>query len=259
MDYDFATPGTGPIKLNGPSNPSVELEKYRSFNTSLRSKNDLNLNPTPEGNLKISSGNLPQTRSGIYAIETDRGDLYPTIETQINMKGQQTFKNRLQDPVKPTTKETLLHTTEGNMGPVIKKQTDYSQFVPTYAKVGETYVKTSGYSNYSLKTATEYSYFPGASTTGNNNSALQNPNVVVNNLWKRPDNNVDGPGTFKGVIPDSTRSQVYKKLVKPTTSGLKLSYNILKICYFSDLFPNKSIFLTSIWEIILPLYKDLKH
>ena len=46
MNYDFATPGTGPIKLNGPSNPSVELEKYRSFNTSLRSKDDLNLNPT---------------------------------------------------------------------------------------------------------------------------------------------------------------------------------------------------------------------
>jgi len=227
MNYDFATPGVGPMKMVGPPVGSTELEKYLTFNTSLRSKSDINLNPQPEGNVKIASGSsMPENRHGVYAIQTDRGNLYPTIETQTNMKGPELFKNRLQDPVKPTTKDSLLHTYEGNINSVIKNQTEYSQFLPTYAKIGDKVVRASGASDYALRSATEHSYTPGPATTGINNNVMQDPDVVVNHLWKRPDNNVDGPGTFKGATPDSTRFQIYNRINEPTTSGLRLTYNL---------------------------------
>jgi hypothetical protein len=226
MSYDFATPGVGPMKTIGPPLGSVELEKYLNYNTSLRSKSDINLNPQPEGNVKMAVGGMPEDRAGVYAIQTDRGNLYPTIETQANVKGPEYFKNRLQDEVRPTTKDTLLHTYEGNMNSVVKNQTEYSQFLPTYVQVGDQVVRASGASNYGLRSATEYSYTPGAATTGLNNNVVQDPDVVINNLWKRPDNNVDGAGTFKGALPDSSRFQVYDRIKEPTTNGLRLNYNL---------------------------------
>jgi len=227
MNYDFAMPGTGPIKMVGPSNNSLELEKYLNFNTSMRSRNDNNLNSQPEGHVKMAISSGPENREGVYAIQTDRGDLYPTIETQVNIKGQQLFKNRLQDYVKPTTKETLLHTYEGNLDSFIKNPTSYSNILPTYITLEDgTSIRASGASDYSLRSATEHSYIPGPATTGMNNNVVQNPDVVYNNVWKRPDNNVDGPGTFKGVTPDSTRSQIYNRINDPTTNGMRLTYNL---------------------------------
>ena len=213
------------MKMVGPPVNSIELEKYRTYNTSLRSKSDLNLNPQPEGHVKLTS-NLPENRSGIYAIQTDRGNLYPTVGTQINMKGEQTFQNRLQDTVKPTTKETLLHTYEGYVNTAVKNQTEYSQFIPTYVKVDNNVVRASGASNYSLRSGTEYSHVAGPSTTGASNNVMQDPDVVYNNVWKRADNNVDGPGTFKGVTPDSTRTQIYNRINEPETNGMRLTYNL---------------------------------
>lgn len=223
--FDAAAPGTGPLGFGNA--PSLDFEKFNgSFNLSLRSKSDVNLNPQPEGSIKSAFGDAPISRDNAYVIATDRGELYPTIETQVNVTGQQQFQNRLQDTIRPTTKETTIYTYDGAVAPVTKAQALYTQFIPQYAKIGEKTIRVGGSSNYGLKSATDYSYFPGASTTGINNSVLQNPDVTVNNLWKRPDFNVDGPGTFKEARPDGSKYQNYRLITKPTTNGLKLDYNL---------------------------------
>jgi hypothetical protein len=225
MEFDTATPGTGPMGLIAAPMMSLDFEKFNgSYDLSLRSKSDLNLNPQPEGVIK--SNILPENREGIYAIETDRGELYPTIETQINITGQQQFQNRLQDDIRPTTKETTLFAYDGSIAPVTKSQALYSQFIPEYKLIDGKTVRIGGASNYGLRAATEYSYFAGAATTGINNSMLQDPDVVVNNLWKRPDFNVDGPGTFNGAKPDGSKYQNYRLITAPTTNGMKLNYNL---------------------------------
>jgi len=225
--YDQAVPGTGPPRLAGPPAQSVESAKYNdSFNLSLRSRSDLSLNPTPEGNIKTAFPRFQKTREGIYAIETDRGELSATIETQANIKGEKQFVNRLQDTVRPTTKETTLYTYDAPIGATIKAPSEYSTYIPYYAPIEGKQVRINGASNYGLRSATNYAYIPGAGPTGINPSALQNPDVRVDNLWQRPDFNVDGPGTFKGVIPNGERFQNYRRITDPTTSGLKLNYNL---------------------------------
>ena len=225
--YDQAVPGTGPPGLVSAPAPSVEFTKYNdSYNLSLRSKSDFKLNPMPEGFVKTAFPKFQQTREGIYAVETDRGELSATYETQINVKGQRQFQNRLQDTVKPTTKETTLYTYNGSVAPLTQATTDYSNFIPYYANIGDKKVRINGSSNFGLRSATNFSYIPGAGPTGVNASAIQNPNVRVDNLWQRPDFNVDGPGTFKGAIPDGSKFQDYRKISTPTTNGLKLNYNL---------------------------------
>ena len=227
--YDQAVPGTGPPRFSGPPAQSVENAKYNSsFNLSLKSKSDLTLNPIPEGNIKTAFPRFQKTREGIYAVETDRGELSATIETQANAVGvnQKQFKNRLQDVVRPTTKETTLYTYDGTITPIIKAQSEYSSYLPYYAPIDGKMVRINGASNYGLRSATNYSYFAGAAPTGVNQSALQNPDVRVDNLWQRPDFNVDGPGTFKGAVPNGERFSQYRRITDPTTSGLKLNYNL---------------------------------
>ena len=226
---DLATPGTGPLGP-GASAPlqSLDFEKFNSsYNLSLRSKSDLNVNPQPEGNVHIASANSPENREGIYAIETDRGDLYPTIETQINFAGPQQFQSTLQDPVRPTMKETTLFSYDGTLAPVTKNQALYTQFIPQYANIGGKHVRIGGSSNYGLRAATEYSYFAGAATTGINNSVVQNPDAAIGkNTQPVPDFNVDGPGTFNGARPDGSNQQNYRRITTPTASGLKYNYNL---------------------------------
>jgi hypothetical protein len=225
--YDQSVPGTGPPRFAVAAPQSIDYTTYNnSFNLSLKSKSDLNLNPAPEGNIKTAFPRFQKTREGIYAVETDRGELSPTIETQMNVKTFRNFENRLQDPVRPTTKETTLYTYDGSIAPKIQATTDYSNFIPYYAPINGKTVRVNGASNYGLRSATNYSYFAGAAPTGVNQSALQNPDVRVDNLWQRPDFNVDGPGTFKGVIPNGERFQQYRRITDPTTSGLKLNYNL---------------------------------
>ena len=225
--FDAATPGTGPLGFSHAPMPSLDFEKFNnSFNLSLRSKSDFNLNPQPEGSIKASFADLPENREGIYVPQTDRGELSPTIETQVNITGGQTFQSRLQDDIRPTMKETTLYTYSGTVAPVTKNQALYSQFIPEYTQVNGKSVRVGGASNYGLRAATEHSYFSGAAPTGISNTVMQNPDVVVNNLWKRPDFHVDGPGTFNDARPDGTRYQNYKVISKPTTSGLKLDRNL---------------------------------
>ena len=225
--YDQATPGTGPPGLVSGKAPNVEISKYNdSFNLSLKSKSDLNLNPTPDGFIKTAFPRFQKTREGVYAIETDRGELSATIETQANVKGQRQFQNRLQDTVKPTTKETTLYTYNGSIAPRMQAQSEYSTYIPHYAEINGQKVRTNGASNYGLRSATNFSYIPGAAPTGINAQAIQNPDARVDNLWKRPDFNVDGPGTFKGAMPDGERFQQYRVIAKPTTNALKLNYNL---------------------------------
>jgi hypothetical protein len=226
---DLATPGTGPMGPVGAHAPSLDFEKFNSsYDLSLRSISDLNLNPQPEGNVKIAGGsNGAENREGIYAIDTGRGELYPTVETQINFKGSQQFQSGIQDQIKPTTKETTLYAYDGSVAPVTKAQALYSQFIPQYAHINGKDVRIGGSSNYGLRTAAEYSYFAGAATTGINNSVVQNPDAAIGkNTQPVPDFNVDGPGTFNGARPDGSREQNYRLITKPTTAGLKLSYNL---------------------------------
>ena len=227
ISFDQATPGTGPPGLVSANAPSVEFGKYdRTFNLSLKSRSDLNLNPNPEGFIKSAFPKSQKTREGIYAIETDRGELSPTINTQINVKGQRQFVTRLQDTVKPTTKETTLYSYEGNVNSVTKAHALYSQFIPVYAKIGNKNVRINGASNFGLKSATEYSYFAGAAPTGINGQAIQNPNVIGKNTKPVSDYHIDGPGTIRNALPDGTKFQNYKLISKPKTNGLKISYNL---------------------------------
>jgi hypothetical protein len=226
--FDASVPGTGPIGLVGGQAPSTEFEKWNgSFNYSLKSKADLNLNPQPEGNILASFPKAQQDRTGVYAIETDRGELSPTAVSQMNLKGQQQFQNRIQDPIRPTMKETTIYSYDGTVAPVTKAQASYSQFIPQYANIGGKHVRIGGSSNYGLRTATEYSYFAGASPTGINGQSIQNPDAAIGKNTKPvADFNVDGPGTFKGAIPDGARFQNYRVISKPTTNGLKFNYNL---------------------------------
>jgi len=227
--FDQAVPGTGPPGLVSARGPSVELSKYQdSFNLSLKSKSDLSLNPTPEGFIKTAFPRFQKTREGVYALETDRGELSATVETQANVVGvtQKQFQNRLQDTVRPTTKETTLYTYDSAISPITKAPTDYSNFIPYYAPIEGKSVRINGASNYGLRSATNYSYFAGPGPTSLNPSALQNPDVRVDNVWQRPDFNVDGPGTFKGALPNGERFTQYRRIADPITNGLKLNYNL---------------------------------
>jgi hypothetical protein len=226
--FDAAAPGTGPMGLVVGKAPSTEFEKWNSsYNYSLKSKSDYNLNPQPEGNVFGAFPKAEQNRTGIYALETDRGDLSPTIGTQINVTGQKQFQNRLQDPLRPTMKETTLYSYEGSMATVTKAQASYSQFTPQYTQINGKQVRVSGSSNFGLRTATEYSHFNGAAPTGINGQSIQNPDLAIGkNTRPVPDFNVDGPGTFKDAIPDGTRFQNYRVISQPTSNGLKFNYNI---------------------------------
>ena len=226
--FDAAAPGTGPMGLVVGKAPSTEFEKWNaSYNYSLKSKSDYNLNPQPEGNVFGTFPKAEQNRTGVYAIETDRGDLSPTIGTQTNVSGLKQFQNRLQDPLRPTMKETTLYSYEGTMAPVTKAQASYSQFTPQYSMINGKQVRVSGSSNFGLRTATEYSHFNGAAPTGINGQTIQNPDTAIGKNTKPvSDFNVDGPGTFKDAIPDATRFQNYRLISQPTSNGLKFNYNI---------------------------------
>ena len=226
--YDQSVPGTGPPKLAVAQAPSVDFEKYNSsFNLSLRSKSDYNLNPIPEGNVKTAFPRFQRTREGVYAIETDRGELNQTNILQTNLKGNRTFQNRLQDTVRPTTKETTIYTYDGAVAPVHKAQSDYSQFIPYYAPINGKQVRINGSSNFGLRSATEYSYFATPGPTGLNTSVVQNPDAAIGqNTQPVADFNVDGPGTLRNALPDAGKFQDYVLIAKPTTNALKLNYNL---------------------------------
>ena len=226
-NFDAAVPGTGPMRSAVPQQ-SIEYVKYNSsYNYSLKSKSDLNLNPQPEGNVFGAFPKAEQNRSGVYAVDTDRGELNPTVYTQVNTNGQKMFQARLQDTVRPTMKETTLYAYDGTVAPVTTGQAVYSQFIPQYAKINGKEVRVGGASNYGLRTAAEYSYIPGAGPTAINGQAIQNPDARIGkNTQPVPDENVDGPGTTKGFVPDGSKYQVYRPLPKPTSNGLRLNYNI---------------------------------
>jgi len=226
--FDAAAPGTGPMASVSGKAQSLDFEKFNgSFNYSLKSKSDYNLNPQPEGNVFFALPKAEQNRTGIYAIETDRGELSPTMNTQINVKGQRQFQNRLQDPVRPTMKETSLFSYEGFLAPVKPAQNNYSQFIPQYAKIGGKEVRVGGSSNFGLRTATEYSHFNGAAPTGISGQTIQNPDAAIgHNTRPVADFNVDGAGTFRGAAPDGARFQQYRVIAQPTSSGLRFNYNL---------------------------------
>jgi hypothetical protein len=224
--FDAAAPGTGPARSVVPTQ-SVEFEKYnKTYNYSIKSKSDFNLNPQPEGNVFSAYPKAEQNRSGVYAIETDRGELSATAYTQINANGSKLFQARLQDDVRPTMKETTLYAYDGTVAPITKAQSDYSQFIPQYSNIGGKQVRIGGSDNFGLRTATEYSYIPGAAPTGINTQAIQNPDARQGYTWQRPDKNVDGASTFKGAIPDGTKFQQYRPLPQPESNALKFNYNL---------------------------------
>ena len=228
--FDAAVPGTGPMGLVSSKAASTEFEKWNSsFNYSLKSKSDFNLNPQPEGNVFGAFPKAEQNRQGIYAVETDRGELSATAYTQVNATGinQKQFQNRLQDTVRPTMKETTLYTYDAGFTPINPAQAVYSQFIPEYAEINGKNVRINGASNFGLRTATEYSYIATPGPTSINGQAIQNPDARLGkNTQPVADFNVDGPGTFVGARPDGSRFQQYRVISKPTSTGLKFNYNL---------------------------------
>jgi len=226
-NFDAAVPGTGPMRSVVPTQ-SVEFEKYNSsYNYSIKSRSDINLNPQPEGFVFSAYPKAEKNRSGIYAIETDRGELYPTVETQVNTSGQKSFQSRLLDQVRPTMKETTLYAYDGTVAPVVTKPTPYSQFIPQYSNIGGKQVRIGGASNFGLRTATEYSYFSTPGPTSINGQAIQNPDEKIGKNTKPvPDEHVDGPSTFKGAVPDGAKYQQYRLISQPTANGLRFNYNL---------------------------------
>jgi hypothetical protein len=226
--FDAAAPGTGPMGFVNAPAQSLDFTTYNtSFDFSIKSKSDYHLNPQPEANVFAGFPKAPQNRSGIYAPDTDRGELSATAYTQINVTGEKQFQNRLQDQVRPTTKETTLFAYDGVMAPAVTTaQSTYSQFLPQYSNINGKEVRVGGSSNYGLRTATEYSYIPGASSTGINGQAIKNPEMIGKNTKPVADFNVDGAGTFNGAVPDGGRFQQYRPLPQPTASGLRFNYNV---------------------------------
>ena len=230
--FDAAAPGTGPMGAVVGKAPSVEFEKWNgSYNYSLKSKSDYNLNPQPEGFLSGGFPKAEQDRTGVYAKETDRGELSATAETQMNVTSIQSkqFQNRLQDPVRPTMKETTLYSYNGTTTPVTKAPEDYSKFIPTYTNINGQQVRVGGATNFGLRTAVEYSHFNGAAPTGINGQSLQNPDSAIGKNTKPvTDSHVDGPGTFRGSLPDGARFQNYRLISQPTSNALKFDFNLEK-------------------------------
>ena len=226
--FDQAAPGTGPPGLVNAPAQSLDYAKYNgSYNLSLRSKSDFNLNPQPEGFVFGAFPKSEQNRQGYYAIETDRGDLAPTAYTQVNANGPKLYQVRLQDDVRPTMKETTLYSYDGSIATVTPQQAVYSQFIPQYSNIDGKQVRIGGSTNFGLRTATEYSYIPGAGPTAINTQVIQNPDLKIGKNTKPvSDENVDGPSTFKGVVPDASKYQQYRVIAKPTTNALKLNYNL---------------------------------
>ena len=225
--FDQAVPGTGPPGLVVPSQ-SIDWAKYDgSFNLSLRSKSDLNLNPQPEGFVGAAYPKSETNREGVYALETDRGELSATAYTQVNISGQKTFQNRLQDELKPTMKETTLYAYDGTPHSAVSNPSLYSQYYPQRSLINGKEIRTGGSSNFGLKSALDYSYFSTPGPTSANGSVISNPNARIGiNTKPVPDFNVDGSGTLYGAIPDAGRFQQYRVISKPTTSGLRFNYNL---------------------------------
>ena len=230
--FDAAAPGTGPMGQVVGKAPSLDFEKFNSsFNYSLKSKSDYNLNPNPQGFLAGGFPKAEQDRTGIYAKETDRGELSATYETQINVTSIQSkqFQNRLQDPVRPTMKETTLYSYNGTTAPITKAPENYSKFIPTYTEINGQQVRVGGSSNFGLRTAVEYSHFNGASPTGINGQSIQNPDAAIGKNTKPvSDLHVDGPGTLRGGVPDAARFQNYRLISQPTSNALKFDFNLEK-------------------------------
>jgi hypothetical protein len=134
-------------------------------------------------------------------------------------------------------KEKSLFAYEGNAGSSIHiAPKSYSNILPSYSDLRDgKKVRTGGATNFGLKSATEYSYIPGAAPSGINGQALQNPDSRLGKVYQRSDRNVDGASTFKGAVPDGSKFQTYNLINKPTTNGLKLNYNIETKQNWSDL------------------------
>lgn len=226
--FDQAWPGTGPPGLVSAPSQTVELAKYDdSYNLSLRSKSDFNLNPQPEGFVTSAYPKAERNREGVYAIETDRGELSATAYTQVNVSGNKSFQIRLQDDIRPTMKETTLYAYEGGAAPLQNKQSVYSQYYPSYANLDGKSVRVGGSSNFGLKSAMDYSYFSTPGPTAINGSVISNPDARIGkNTQPVPDFNVDGSGTLYGAIPDGSKFQNYRLITTPTSSGLRFNFNV---------------------------------
>ena len=167
---------------------------------------------------------MPKDRHGVYVLETDRGELHPTTNTQIAL-GSIVSKpaNHLQDDVRTTMKETTHYSRMGPMmDTVTRKPADYSSVDPTYRMVNGQKIRVSGVDNFAMKATTNYSYVPGA----NRGFVVQDPDSRVSNLYQRPDKNVNGGSTLTRAQADGGRFQQYRVMPKPQFSGRRETFNM---------------------------------
>jgi hypothetical protein len=222
IPIDLAAPGSGPAKTPVPLQTTEKVKWEQSYDTSLRSKSDVNITPASGGFVKGDS--QPKDRHGVYVLETDRGELGPTSNTQIAL-GSIVSKpaNHLQDEVRTTMKETTHYSRMGPMMDTVTKMApDYSYVDPTYVSSADgKKVRVSGIDNFSMKATTNYSFVPGA----NRGFIIQDPDNRVPNLYQKPDKNINGTSTIQRAQPDAGRFQQYRQLPKPQFSGLRETFN----------------------------------
>jgi len=222
LQVDLAAPGAGPAKLFVPKQTTEKAKWDETYDTSLRSKSDVNITPSQGG--FVLGTKQPKNRHGVYVLETDRGELGATVNTQVGLKGHNKPTNHLQDDIRTTMKETTHYSRMGPMmDTVVKKPADYSHVDPTYVAVsGGKKVRVSGVDNFAMKATTNYSFVPGA----NRGFVIQNPDNRVANLYQRPDKNIGGTSTIQRAQPDAGRFQQYRQLPTPQFSGNRESFNL---------------------------------
>ena len=222
LNVDLAAPGSGPAKAVVPQQTTEKAKWDRTYDTSLRSKSDVNITPSTGG--FVLGQKQPKDRHGVYVLETDRGELGATINTQIGLKGHNKPTNHLQDEARTTMKETLNYSRMGPMmDAVTKKAPSYSSVDPTFVTDAQgKKIRVSGIDNYSLKATTNYSYMPGA----NRGWVIQDPDNRVSNLYQRPDKNINGTSTIQRAQPDAGRFQQYRMMPTPQFSGNRESFNL---------------------------------
>lgn len=110
LTLDAASPGVGPIAPTTVNKESPRSDTYLSIDHNIRSKVDNNFIPMINAQ-NVSSQNYVNDK---YVNFTGRGQIYPTVVQQINLKGENIFSNNSIYNPDVTTKQTTDFSYAGN-------------------------------------------------------------------------------------------------------------------------------------------------
>ena len=243
LSVDTAAPGAGAL---GPATTQLSaprLDTYLSIDHNIHSKMDNNFLPT----INVARPDNQQYVNTSYVNETYRGQINPTNEEQIALKGNNVWNNLSINDARTTTNETTLYSYAGNaektdlgskfwtyddaprvttnettlfsytgdVAPVSNvNQMNRVQFTGEYINKenfgDSTQGKsaTSGVTKWSQKSDTlVQNYFPGSNGGAN---IQQNPDEVLGNTLLHLDNDSlheNGSGTFNQATPNGQSQQ----------------------------------------------------